>query len=147
MTTRPRSTVLATACAAFMAASAQAADAGTTLTLYRSASPALFASSGDGSMSDGHAVVREQRTVTLKAGTQDLSLGDLPLYLDPEAIALSFPNGTAAVVSNACCWARATKPRWRGWSAAKSACWAAMASHWRTVRCCARGVACWSGAP
>ena len=100
MTTLPRSTVLATACAAFMAMSpAQATDAGTALTLYRSDSAALFASSGDGSVSDGHAVVREQRTLTLKAGTHDVNLGDLPLYLDPEAIALSFSNGTATVIS------------------------------------------------
>ncbi|MGN2252287.1 DUF4139 domain-containing protein [Frateuria sp. GZRe12] len=100
MTTLPRSTVLATACAAFMAMStAQAADAGTALTLYRSDSAALFASSGDGSVGEGHAVVREQRTLQLKAGTQDVAVGDLPLYLDPEAIALSFGKDQAVLVS------------------------------------------------
>ncbi|UGB39066.1 DUF4139 domain-containing protein [Frateuria soli] len=100
MTTLPRSTVLATACATFMAMSTtHAAEAATALTLYRSDSAALFASTGDGSVGDGHAVVREQRTLQLKAGTQDVSVGDLPLYLDPEAIALSFANDRARVIS------------------------------------------------
>ena len=100
MTTLPRSSVLAIACAAFLAMSTtHAADAGTSLTLYRSDSAALFASTGDGSVSDGHAVVREQRTLQLKAGTQDVTVGDLPLYLDPEAMALSFANDQARVIS------------------------------------------------
>ncbi|MGN2250627.1 DUF4139 domain-containing protein [Frateuria sp. GZRe14] len=100
MTTLPRSAALASACAALMAMStAQAADAGTALTLYRSDSAALFASSGDGSVGEGHAVAREQRTLQLKAGMQDVTVGDLPLYLDPEAIALSFANDQARLVS------------------------------------------------
>jgi len=100
MTTLPRSTALVAAFAALVATSpAQAADAGTTLTLYRSDSATLFASSGDGSVSEGHAVVREQRTLQLKDGTQDLTVGDLPLYLDPEAVALSFANDQAKVIS------------------------------------------------
>ena len=90
---------LAFACiAACLAPAAQAADA-TELTLYRSDSPALFNAGGDGSIGEGHAVVREQRTLTLQAGTQEVTLGDLPLYLDPEAIALGFPGGQATVVS------------------------------------------------
>ncbi|WP_424682889.1 DUF4139 domain-containing protein [Frateuria sp. YIM B11624] len=95
----PPRRALAFAClAACLAPAVQAADA-TELTLYRSDSPALYTAAGDGSVGEGHAVVREQRTLQLKTGTQDVSLGDLPLYLDPEAIALAFANDRAKVVS------------------------------------------------
>lgn len=91
---------LTLACLAALAAVPAAnAAANTEITLYRSDSPALFASGGDGSVGDGYAVVRERRTLALQAGTQDTALGDLPLYLDPEAIALAFPDGSAKVVS------------------------------------------------
>jgi hypothetical protein len=69
------------------------------LTLYRSDSAALYTAAGDGSLGEGHAVVREQRTLQLKTGTQDITLGDLPVYLDPEAIGLAFANGQAKVIS------------------------------------------------
>jgi hypothetical protein len=69
------------------------------MTLYRSDSPALYASSGDGDTSDGYAVVREQRHVTLQAGVHDLILGNLPNHLDAEAMALGFPNGDAKVIA------------------------------------------------
>lgn len=90
---------LALACLIGCLAPIAPADAAVELTLYRSDSPALFAASGDGSVSEGYAVVREQRTLALKAGPQDVTLGDLPLYLDPEAIALAFPGDTAKVLS------------------------------------------------
>jgi hypothetical protein len=94
----PPRRALAFAClAACLAPAVQAAD--TELTLYRSDNPALYTAAGDGSVGEGHAVVREQRTLQLKAGAQDVSLGDLPLYLDPEAIALAFGNDRAKVVS------------------------------------------------
>lgn len=96
MTNSPRRALFA-CLAVCLASVAQATD--TQLTLYRSDSPALFASSGDGSVGEGHAVVREQRTLQLKPGTQDVVLGDLPLYLDPEAIALSFARDQARVIS------------------------------------------------
>lgn len=69
------------------------------LTLYRSDSAALFASSTDDSINEGYAVVREQRRLTLAAGTQEVTIGDLPIYLDPEAMALGFPGGDATVLS------------------------------------------------
>jgi hypothetical protein len=96
----PSRSTLACACLTLLCAAplAHAGDA-TELTLYRSDDPALYAASGDGSVGEGYAVVREQRTLALKSGTQDLTLGDLPLYLDPEAIALAFPAGQATVVS------------------------------------------------
>jgi hypothetical protein len=96
----PRHTLLALACLTTLgaAATAHAAD-GTELTLYRSDSSALYASSGDGSVDDGYAVVREQRSLTLAAGSHDVVIGDLPNHIDPEAMALGFPAGNAKVIS------------------------------------------------
>ncbi|MEI7036904.1 DUF4139 domain-containing protein [Fulvimonas yonginensis] len=97
---QPPRRALALAClAALCAAPLAHAAAGSEMTLYRSDSPALFAGHGDGSVDDGYAVVRERRALTLQAGMQDVTLGDLPLYLDPEAIALAFPDGIAQVRS------------------------------------------------
>ena len=96
----PRHTLLALACLTTLgaAATANAAD-DTELTLYRSDSSALYASSGDGSVDDGYAVVREQRSLTLAAGSHDVVIGDLPNHIDPEAMALGFPSGNAKVIS------------------------------------------------
>nr|WP_279237541.1 DUF4139 domain-containing protein [Dyella sedimenti] len=82
-----------------MAADAIAAPANTTLTLYRSDSPTLFGADNGGGVSAGYAVAREPRQLQLKAGTQDISLGGLPQYLDPEALALSVDGGAARVQS------------------------------------------------
>jgi hypothetical protein len=91
---------LAFACLAALAGTwpAYAADT-TALTLYRSDSAALYASHGGGDVDDGYAVVREQRSLTLAAGTHDMVIGDLPIFLDPEALALGFPDGNAQVIS------------------------------------------------
>jgi hypothetical protein len=86
---------IATLCAT---SSAWAAD-GASITLYRSDSPSLYASSGDNDTTEGYAVVREQRKLMLQAGLHDLVLGDLPNHLDAEAMALGFPDGSAKVVS------------------------------------------------
>lgn len=101
MTTSPRSALtLSVACTLALAGLAPAhAASPTALTVYRSDSSALYASSGEGSVDDGYAVVREQRTLQLAAGTHDVTLGDLPLHIDPEAIALGFPDGNAKVLS------------------------------------------------
>ena len=92
--------VFAVACATTLAGMtpARAADA-TQLTVYRSDSAALYASSGDGSLDEGYAVVHEVRTLQLTAGTHTLVLGDLPRYLDPEALALTIPGDRAQVLS------------------------------------------------
>ena len=99
MTTSHRTT-LAFACAAACAgmSPAHAAD-GTAVTLYRSDSPALYASAGDSNVDEGYAVVREQRALTLAAGVHDVVIGDLPIFLDPESLALGFPGGNARVIS------------------------------------------------
>ena len=101
---QPALSALALACVAGLALAAPAGAAtstasGADITLYRSDSAALYASSGDGNVDDGYAVVREQRALTLKPGLQDITLGDLPDHLDSEALALGFPGGNARVVS------------------------------------------------
>ncbi|MDE3211454.1 MAG: DUF4139 domain-containing protein [Pseudomonadota bacterium] len=69
------------------------------LTVYRSDDHALYASNGGGQVDDGYAVVREQRTLTLAAGTHDVAIDSLPTFLDPEALALDFPDRGARVLS------------------------------------------------
>ncbi|NMW26249.1 hypothetical protein HFP05_18335, partial [Rhodanobacter denitrificans] len=99
MTTAHRS-ALAFACLAALAGACPAYAADTTaLTLYRSDSTALYASHGGGDVDDGYAVVRELRSLTLAAGTHDMVIGALPIFLDPEALALGFPDGNAQVIS------------------------------------------------
>lgn len=78
---------------------AAAANAGTSLTLYRSDDAALFSAGDGGGVQAGHAVVREPRELQLKSGTQDVNLGGLPQYLDPEAMALGIEGGAARVLS------------------------------------------------
>lgn len=98
--TTPHRPALALACLAALAGTLPAHAADTTaLTLYRSDSAALYASHGGGNIDDGYAVVREQRSLTLTAGTHDVVIGDLPGFLDPEALALGFPDGHARVIS------------------------------------------------
>ncbi|GAB3792984.1 DUF4139 domain-containing protein [Dyella agri] len=101
---QPALSALALACVAGIALAAPAgaatpAASGADITLYRSDSAALYASSGDGNVDDGYAVIREQRALTLKPGLQDVTLGNLPDHLDAEALALGFPGGNAKVVS------------------------------------------------
>lgn len=99
----PARSTLALTCAACLAAASTVSAASTTpgasITLYRSDDAALYASSGDGDVAAGHAVIREQRPLMLKPGLQDVTLGDLPDHLDAEALALGFPGGGAEVVS------------------------------------------------
>ncbi|HUA81661.1 MAG TPA: DUF4139 domain-containing protein [Dyella sp.] len=98
MTIRHR-TVLAFALATLCGAPCARAADGASITLYRSDSAALYASSGDSGVNEGYAIVREQRSIALQAGVHDVVLGDLPNNLDGEAMALGFPGGEANVVS------------------------------------------------
>jgi hypothetical protein len=82
-------------CGAPLAHAADSAE----ITLYRSDNPSLYASSGDNGLDEGYAVVREQRTLNLQAGSQDIVIGNLPDHLDAEALALGFPGRTATVIS------------------------------------------------
>ena len=100
MRTHPSLPIPAIAAAIALAALTPAHAAGNTeLTIYRSDNPALYASSGDSDIDAGYAVVREQRTLELAAGVHDVTLGDLPTRLDAEALALSFPDNDARVIS------------------------------------------------
>ncbi|MBD8873034.1 DUF4139 domain-containing protein [Rhodanobacter sp. DHB23] len=101
---QPALSAVALACIAGLAIATPAGAAtptasGTDITLYRSDNAALYASSGDGNVGDGYAVIRERRTLALQPGVQDITLGDLPDQLDAEALALGFPDGNAKVVS------------------------------------------------
>jgi hypothetical protein len=101
---QPTLSALALACVAGLAiatpvGAATPTASGADITLYRSDSTALYASSGDGNVSDGYAVIRERRALALQSGMQDITLGDLPDQLDAEALALGFPDGSAKVVS------------------------------------------------
>ena len=82
-----------------LSAATTAAPRTTELTIYRSDNPALYASGNNGSVDEGYAVVRERRSLDLKSGVQDTVIGNLPLYLDTEAMALAFPDGSGNVVS------------------------------------------------
>lgn len=90
---------LAFAIAAGVTSVAAAANADTSLTLYRSDDAALFSAGDGGGVQAGHAVAREPRELQLKSGIQDISLGGLPQYLDPEAMALSVEGDAAHVLS------------------------------------------------
>jgi hypothetical protein len=84
--------------AGLMVAPLAAATDGPHLTLYHSANSSLF-HSGQGSVDAGHAVIHEQRSIGLSKGTQDITLGNLPDYLDPEAVDLRFDSGRVHVLS------------------------------------------------
>ena len=110
-----RRTTLAFACVAALAGmpAAHAADS-TELTLYRSDSAELFTSNGGGNVDNGYAVVREQRLLALSSGTHDVVIGNLPTFLDPEALALGFPGGDATVVSQRLLLAQGTNAELTG---------------------------------
>lgn len=92
-----RKSLLAAVVVTSLASSAAGAADTTELTLYRSDDAALFGASDGNHVQSGYAVVHEPRRLDLGAGVQDTTLGGLPLYLDPEAIALDFDQGTHVV--------------------------------------------------
>jgi hypothetical protein len=89
---------LALAAAAVVPLAAHAAN-DTDLTIYRSDNNALFSSSDAGAVDAGHAVVHEQRSLHLQSGTHDLVIGNLPDFLDPEAVNLGFGSSKDTVIS------------------------------------------------
>lgn len=64
-----------------------AAAAEPALTIYRADGDALFAP-GSMPLADGHAIVHEERALTLAGGRQTLVIDGLPTLLDTEAVAL-----------------------------------------------------------
>lgn len=92
--------VLTLSIAAMLAAPAVALAANNPdLTIYRGNNDALFQASGATSMNAGHAVVHEQRQLHLDSGTHDVTISNLPDFLDPEAVNLSFDTSSATVRS------------------------------------------------
>ncbi len=83
-------TLLAIALMAICAAPAIAAD-GPDLTLYNGDNANLFRPTGQ-AVDSGHAMIHETRALALSKGTQRIVFGNLPDYLDPEAVMLSFPS-------------------------------------------------------
>ena len=80
-------------------ASAQATTTdGPSITVYRSDNASLF-NNDAAPIDSGYATIREPRRVDLKVGTQDIHLGGLPQFLDPEALSLHFKGDAAAVRS------------------------------------------------
>lgn len=90
---------LAFAITAATSAGALAAPASTALTLYRSDDNALYSAADSGSVQSGYAMARETRQLTLKAGTQDISVDGLPQFVDPESMALNVDGDAAKVLS------------------------------------------------
>ena len=84
-------TALLTAPAAFAAAQAS-------LTIYHADDDALFSGSSQGTLDAGHALVHEQRTLSLQTGDHTVRIGNLPATLDPEAVAVNFGSGPAVNV-------------------------------------------------
>lgn len=100
MPTRPALLTLATVGTLVLSTvtSAQAANS-TQLTIYRSDSSALYASTADGGTDAGYAVVHEQRALDLSAGVHDVTLAGMPTRIDAEALSLGFPDKSAKVIS------------------------------------------------
>ncbi len=79
------------------AMAAQATD-GPDMTIYHADGNALF--QGDnGAIDSGYAVIREQRRVSFEKGGQNLLIGDLPDFLEPEAVSLRVGSGHVRVLS------------------------------------------------
>ncbi|HEX7817021.1 DUF4139 domain-containing protein [Dyella sp.] len=82
-------TLLPLACATAFAGQASAAQLNhTELTLYRSDDSSLFDAGNSGAVRSGFALAREPRTLDLQSGTQDISIGGLPQFLDTEGLSL-----------------------------------------------------------
>lgn len=78
------------------AASTLASAADPAVTIYRSDSDTLF-DAGNQPVTDGHAIVHEQRALSLAGGRQTVVVDGLPTMLDTEAVAIDF-GGAARVL-------------------------------------------------
>src|SRR5579875_3920179 len=84
--------------AAIAFATAASAASGPTLTIYGADNDALFSGAAQGSIDAGHAVVHEQRALTLQPGAHAVRIAGLPATIDPEAVAVGFGNGSGITV-------------------------------------------------
>jgi hypothetical protein len=90
--------LLSLALAGIIVTPAALAANGPDLTIYRSNNSALF-NAGHGAVNSGYAVIHEQRNLGYEKGTQNLTLGNLPDYLEPEAVNLRFESDHVQVLS------------------------------------------------
>ncbi|WP_395682600.1 DUF4139 domain-containing protein [Dokdonella sp.] len=72
------------------------ASADPAITIYRSDGDGLF-EAGNQPIADGHAIVHEQRALSLTGGRQTVVIDGLPTMLDTEAVAIDF-GGAARVL-------------------------------------------------
>ncbi|HJR14415.1 MAG TPA: DUF4139 domain-containing protein [Rhodanobacteraceae bacterium] len=90
--------LLCAALAALLATPAAFAADHASLTIYHADNDALFSGDSRGTVGSGHALVREQRPLSLAGGNQQLRIGGLPATLDPEAIMVGFGTGSVVTV-------------------------------------------------
>jgi hypothetical protein len=90
--------LLCAAIAALLVTSAAFAADNTRLTIYSADNDALFSGSNQGTLDAGHALVHEQRALSVEAGNHEIRIGGLPATLDPEAIAVGFGSGSMVSV-------------------------------------------------
>jgi hypothetical protein len=92
--------LLSVALAGMLAAPVTAALAadGPDMTIYHTDGNALF-QSGHGAVNNGYAVIRESRRIGFDKGSQDIVIGNLPDFLEPEAVNLNFDSSRVKVLS------------------------------------------------
>ena len=91
--------LLCAAIAALLTAPAAFAAGNTRLTIYSADNDALFSGGSQGTLDAGHALVHEQRALSVAAGNHEIRIGGLPATIDPEAVAVSFgPGSTVGVL-------------------------------------------------
>jgi len=94
------------ALAALLATPAAFAADHASLTIYHADNDALFSGGSQGTLDAGHALVHEQRTLSLQSGNHQVRIGGLPATLDPEAVAIALGSnasvrGQRVVLANA----------------------------------------------
>ena len=87
------SRLLCATLAATLATPAAFAANSANLTIYAADNDALFSGSSQGTLDAGHALVHEQRALSLASGNHQVRIGGLPATLDPEAVAIRFGAG------------------------------------------------------
>jgi len=90
--------LLCAAIAALLATPAAFATGTTRLTIYSSDNDTLFSGNSQGTLDAGHALVHEQRALSVAAGNHEIRIGGLPATLDPEAVAVGFGSGSTVAV-------------------------------------------------
>lgn len=90
--------LLCAAIAALLTTPAALAADHARLTIYSADNDALFSGSTQGTLDVGHALVHEQRTLGVAAGSHEIRIGGLPATIDPEAVPVGFGSGSSVNV-------------------------------------------------